>query len=130
VPARIALAASVALWFSGYLGGDFRIDERQNCRDYFLRTQREIADAVRAAPAGAPVTLENGTTPWFVLGLLIPNRLFPGRGAAFLLAHPSGTLAGHELRFVERDPAVRAAWEQPESPLGRLLVAPPGVARP
>jgi hypothetical protein len=47
VPAGLALAAGVALWFSGYLGGDFRIDERRNCQDYFVRTQREIADAVR-----------------------------------------------------------------------------------
>lgn len=125
VPAGLALAGGVALWFSGYLGGDFRIDERRNCQDYFVRTQREIADAVRAAPAGAPVTLENGTTPWYVLGLLIPNRLFPGRGAAFLIAHPSGTLAGHELRFVERDPRVRAQYgDRPETPLGRLLIYP------
>ena len=124
VPAGLALAAGVALWFSGY-PGNFRIDERRSCRDYFVRTQREIADAVRAAPAGAPVTLENGTTPWYVLGLLIPNRLFPGRGAAFLIAHPSGTLAGHELRFVERDPRVRAEYgDRPETPLGRLLVYP------
>jgi hypothetical protein len=124
-PASLALATGVALWFSGYLGSDFRIDERQNCQDYFARTQREIADAVRAAPAGAPVTLENGTSPWYVLGMLIPNRLFPGRGAAFLIAHPSGTLDGHELRFVERDPRVRAEYEdRPETPLGRLLVYP------
>jgi hypothetical protein len=82
-------------------------------------------DAVAAAPPGGPVYLENRTSPWFVLGGLLPERLFPGRAGVFLLSASSLPLDGREIRFVTRDPVVLDAHRGTR--LGRLLVAPEEV---
>jgi hypothetical protein len=125
IPRGLAVAAALCLWMLGYLRGSFHIDERHPVRAYFLHTQQEIAEAVLAAPPGTTVYLENQSSPPYVLGLLIPNRLFPGRAAAFLVAHPSGRLDGREVRFIERDPEILALYrDRPGTPLARLLVAP------
>ncbi len=125
VPGGLAVTLAVGLWVSGYRRSGLEIDERRSCHDYFLQTQGEIAAATAAAPPGSTVYLENEVTPPYVLGYLIANRLFPGRAAAFLVAHPSGVLGGHQLRFVERDPSVLDLYEkQGDTPLARILVAP------
>jgi hypothetical protein len=127
VPRWLALALGLGVLVYGRHQSGFRIDERPSCHDYFLYMRQQIADTIAAAPRGATVYLENGTTPAYVLGPAIPDRLFPGRAAVFLLTVPSARLDGREVRFVERDPEVLAWYRDRErvgTPLGRLLVAP------
>jgi hypothetical protein len=126
-PPWLALTLGLGLLVYGRERSGFRIDEHRACHDYFLYMQREIADAVAAAPSGATVYLENGTTPPYMLGPVIPDRLFPGRAAVFLLTSPSARLDDREVRFVERDREVLAWYRDREragTPLARLLVAP------
>jgi hypothetical protein len=132
VPRGLASALGLGLLVYGYLHGTFQIDERQACHDYFLYTQKEIADAGSSMPDGATIYLENNTSPPYVLGPMIPDRLVPGRAAMFVLTHPSGRLDGREVRFIERASEVRDWYlKRPGTPLGRLLVAPEDApARP
>jgi hypothetical protein len=131
LPAVAVPGLLLAVWMFGYVHRHAQIDEHPLAHDWFLSTRQGIAAAVAAAPPGT-VYLENGTTPRFVLGPALPDRLFPGRAGVFLLSHPSGRLDGRDVRFIERDPEVLGQYAaEPESLLGRLLVAPADVpARP
>jgi hypothetical protein len=125
IPRDPLLAAGLGLAVAGYARSSIRIDEHAAARAYFTRTGQEIDAAVAAAPPGTTVYLENQTTPFDVLGWAVPNRLFPGRAAVFLLTQPSARVDGREVRFVERDRAVLDRYRgRSGTPLGRLLVAP------
>ena len=125
VPRGLAVVVGLAVLLYGRRHAGFRIDERPFAHDYFLYTQQDLASTIAAAPQGATLYLENQKTPVYVLGPSIPNRLVPGRAAVFLLTESSLKLDGREVRFVERDPEVLAWYrERPDTPLGRLLVAP------
>ena len=128
VPRGLAAAAILAVWVAGYLGGNFTIDERRKNHDYFVTTLNEIMAAAAAAPGSDPVYLENGASPGYILGPMIPDRFFPGRAALFLITHPGARLDGRELRFIERDPMIVEWYRHPVvTVLGRLLVAPGDV---
>lgn len=126
VPRGLAVVIGLALVLHyGRRHAGFRIDERQSAHDYFLYTQQDIARAIAAAPREATLYLENKKSPVKILGPSLPNRLFPGRAAVFLLTEPSMPLDGREVRFIERDPELLAWYRQrPDTPLARLLVAP------
>jgi hypothetical protein len=128
VPGWAALAAGLALVVYGRLHSDFVIDDHYPVRQYVLRTLAEIDEAAAAKPPGATVYLENGRSPTDLLGPVLPNSLFPGRAAVFLVTHPTDTHAGRTMRFIERDPEmipyVRA---QEGRRLLDLLVAPQDV---
>lgn len=125
VPRALVVGVLLGVLAYGHAATGSLINQHQPAHEYFVRTQREIADAVAAAPPGGPVYLENRTNPPFVLGGLLPHRLFPGRAGIFLLSGEPMALCGHEVRFVERDPLVLKAHRGTR--LGRLLVAPDEV---
>ena len=130
VPRGLALAAGLTVLVIGYRRTGVAIDERFLCRDYFARTMQETAAAVASHPAAATVYLENLASPRYLLGPAMPDRLFPGRAAVFLLTHGTDTLDGRRVRFIERDPEV-IAWylDRPETRLAQLLVTPEDAAR-
>src|SRR4029453_15690276 len=68
IPPGLALALGLGVLVYGRHQSGFRIDERPSCHDYFLYMRQQIADTIAAAPRGATVHLENGTTPAYVLG--------------------------------------------------------------
>jgi hypothetical protein len=73
--------------------------------------------------------LENLARPRYLLGPAMPDRLFPGRAAAFLLTHCTDTLDGRRVRFFERSPEVMA-WhlDRPETRSVQLLLTPQDAA--
>ncbi len=127
VPAGAAAAAGLALLVWSHQRSDLRINERPLVHDYFLVTERELTEAIAAAPPGATLYLENRVTPRYVLGAAIPNRLVPGRAAVFLLSRAPAALDGRQVRFVEREPDVLIEHRDRGTPLSRLLVAPEDV---
>jgi len=132
VPRGLASVLGLGLLVYGYRHAGFQIDERQASHNYFLYTRQEIVDAAARTPDGSTVYLEIQTSPPYILGPMIPDRLVPGRAAMFVLTHPSGRLDGREVRFIERAAEVRDWYlKLPGSPLGQLLVAPEDApARP
>src|SRR5262249_7464729 len=129
VPRGLALAVGLGILVLGYRRFGLAIDERFACRDYFARTMREIAAAAAAAPAGVTVYVETLASPPYLLGSVMPDQLFPGRAAVFLLTHRSDSIDGRRMRFIERDPEVRVWYlNRPETRLARLLVGPEDAA--
>lgn len=90
---------------------------------------REIASAVASQPDGATAYPTNLQSPRYLLGPVMPERLFPGRAAVFVLTHRSDPLDGRRVRFIERDPEV-VAWylDRPQTRLAHLLVTAEDVA--
>jgi hypothetical protein len=128
VPGWAALTAGLALVIVGRLRSEFVIDDHYPVRQYVLRTLAEIDAAAAARPAGATVYLENGWSPTDLLGPVLPNSLFPGRAAVFLITHPTDLHAGRRMRFIERDPDLIAHVRTQEGRrLAGLLVAPKDV---
>jgi len=128
VPGWAALAAGLALLVYGRLQSDFVIDDHYPVRQYVLRTLAEIDEASVAKLEGATVYLENGASPTDLLGPVLPNSLFPGRAAVFLITHPTDTHAGRTVRFIERDPdMIPYVRAQAGQRLANLLVAPKDV---
>jgi hypothetical protein len=131
-PPVVFLLASVALGLFGWARSDFHIDDHGASRAYLARVLRELSAEVGPHPAGSTVFLQNGKPSPALLGpgLAGMQRLFPGRAAAFLLAHDGDELDGRRLRFVEGDRAVVGWYARfPDTPLARLLVAPDSVPR-
>jgi hypothetical protein len=95
-------------------------------RDVIVESEHELTAAVSGAPPGADVYLTNPTfTPLMLLfGFGVPRLLFPDLGAYFVVAHgPSGTIEGHHLRFVEKDPKLVAELRADDLPkVSRLFV--------
>src|SRR5262245_23453548 len=130
VPRGLALAVGLGILVLGHRRFGLLIDERSPCRDYFARTMREIADAVASHPEGSTAYLENLSSPRLLLGPLMPDRLFPGRAAAFVLTHRSDMVDGRRVRFIERDFDVLAWYlDRPETCLAQLLVNSEDVPR-
>jgi hypothetical protein len=78
---------------------------------------------------GATVIIDTGQPTKSLLGWVMPKRDFPGRAAVFLLTRSGDEVDGRRVRFIERDPAVRAWYAaRPESRLGRLLIDPADVS--
>jgi hypothetical protein len=128
VPRELLTTLGLGLLVSGYLLSHFGIDEHTRVHDYFLYNKQNIAETQGDAPGDGTIYLENGTSPPYVLGPMIPDRLVPGRAAIFLLTHPSGRLDKREVRFIERNPEVLQWYlKKPDTPLRRLLVAPADV---
>jgi hypothetical protein len=125
VPRPLVVGVLLGVLAYGHATTASPVDQHRAAHDYFLTTQREIANAVAAAPPGAPVYLENRTSPVYVLGGAIPERLFPGRAGVFLLSGASLYFPGRDIRFVERDPVVLEAHRG--TLIGWLLVAPEQV---
>src|SRR5262249_22978180 len=130
VPRGLVVAVGLGILVLGHRHFGLVIDEHFPCRDYFARTMREIASAVASQPAGATVYVENLASPYYLLGPAMPDRLFPGRAAVFVLTHRSDTVDGRRVRFVERDPEV-VVWyrDLPETRLAQLLVTPEDAAK-
>jgi hypothetical protein len=128
VPRWLALVAGLGLIVAGRLHSRFAIDEHPLARYYFARTLRDIEAAVASHPAGSTVYLENQQSPVAILGPAVRNPAFPGRAALFLVTHPSGTLDGRRVRFVEPDPQIRTFFaHEGRRRLMELLVAPEDV---
>jgi hypothetical protein len=125
VPPGLAAVAGIGLVLTGWYAGNFRIDERRFAHDYYLYTKQDLATEIAAAPRETTLYLENEKSPPYLLGPSIPNRLFPGRAAVFLLMRAPAGLGDRDVRFIERDPEVFLWYrDEPGSPLARLLVAP------
>ena len=125
-----ALFAGLGLIVAGRLYSGFAIDVHPQARSYFAETLGDIETAVAAQPAGSIVYLENLQSPVTIFGPVIKNPAFPGRAAVFLIAHPSDTVDGRRVRFVERDRQIRTYYAQAgERRLGQLLVAPEDVPK-
>jgi len=63
-----------------------------------------------------------------ILGPAVRNPSFPGRAALFLITHPSDSLDGRRVRFVEPDRQIRTFYAQAgRRRLTQLLVAPEDV---
>jgi len=128
VPGSFALAAGLALIVSGRLQSEFVIDDHYPVRQYVLRTLREIDEAAATMPEGSTAYVENGASPTDLLGPVVPNSLFPGRAAVFLITHPTEMHGGRTLRFIERDPDTLAyVRTQDGRRLAALLIAPKDV---
>lgn len=125
VPRVPLLVAVLALGAWAHTRFGFRIEQNLRARSIVEATLRGIASEVALRPPGAIVYLENGTNPVVLFGPMIPNALFPGRAAIFLLAHEDDGLDGRSVRFVERDPRILARYRsRSASRLARLLVPP------
>lgn len=127
-PGAFALAAGLSLLVYGRLQSDFAIDDHYPVRLYVTKTLAEIDAAAAARPIGDTVYLENDVSPTDLLGPVVPNHLFPGRAAIFLVTHPTDVHDGRQLRFIERNPDTLALVRtRPGTPLAELLVAPRDV---
>jgi hypothetical protein len=125
VPRALVVGLLLGVLVYGHATNGSPVDQHRAAHDYFLTTQREIANAVAATPPGAPVYLENRTSPVYVLGGAIPERLFPGRAGVFLLSGSALSFPGRDIRFVERNPLVLQAHQG--TLLGLFLVRPDQV---
>jgi hypothetical protein len=133
VPPAAFLLAALVIGAYGWAHSDFRIDDHGDSRSSMAGVLRGLDAEVASHPAGTTVFVENGKPSGHMLGpvMVTAARDFPGRAAVFLLTHDSDELAGRNVRFVERDPAVVAWYARfPDTPLARLLVAPDAVPRP
>ena len=104
-------SAAVALWLvlatAAYVRRGAFIDHHVRDRMATEGVLTAIHAAVAAAPAGAPVYIENRPfTP--VLFLVTPAKGFPGWAAIFLIAYRDVALDGRRVYFVERSPEVLA----------------------
>jgi hypothetical protein len=125
IPRASILVAGLTLLVTGRLCSDFVIDEHYPVRTYVLRTLEEFSTAAAREPRGTTVYLENGVSPTDLLGAVLPNYLFPGRAAIFLLTNRTDERDGRRFRFVERDPVTLARIRsRPDSRLDQLVLAP------
>jgi hypothetical protein len=133
IPPVALLLAALALGVFGWARSDFRIDDHGASRASFAAVLRRLDVEIASHPREATVFLDNGKPLLALVGPFLAagsQLLFPGRAAAFLLAHDGDELDGRRVRFVERDPAVVAWYARfPDTPLARLLVPPNAVPR-
>jgi hypothetical protein len=133
VPVVAFLVVAITLGVYGWARSDFRIDDHAAAQAYFSRMLQGMDVEVASHPSGSIAFLENGKVSSVLLGPIMAKvaRDFPGRAAAFVLAHGTDELDGRRLRFIERDPAVIRWYATfPKTLLARLLVAPDAVPRP
>ena len=128
VPAAAALAAGLGIVAYGIASVGITIQEYRWTPEYVQRISESIASEARARPPGSTVYLENETTPRSILGPVMPNYLFPGRAAVFVVTHGSDEVEGRAVRFIERDVESRSFYAQrPHTRLARLIVGPDEV---
>jgi hypothetical protein len=129
VPRVPLLFAAVALFGWSRTRSSFHVELNVGPRNAVASGLRTIAAQVSRVPPGRTVYLENGTNTQVLLGPVVPNILFPGLAAIFLITHDDDQLDGRTVRFMERNPAILARYGgRPESRLAHLLV-PPGAQR-
>ena len=77
---------------------------------------------IRRAPVGETLFLQNDPLPATVIGTF-GARYVPGTAALILIAHGGDHPLGHDVRFMEADPTIRADYQTPRSRwLAHLLV--------
>lgn len=125
---RLANAA-LAVWFVVFAGGQLAtgraIDHHDRERahaDFALYFMTEMAGR---QPAGADVYFRNAIFHGVGAAVVRNPLLFPGWAGLFALHHTDGLLDGRRVRFVEADPATRAAATGLRSEA--LLVGPADV---
>lgn len=129
VPRAPLLLAALAFGMWAYRRSEFVVHDNAAARLEFQAAVRAIDAAVAAHPMGATVIIDTGQPTKSLLGWVMPKRDFPGRAAVFLLTRSGDEVDGRRVRFIERDPAVRAWYAaRPESRLGRLLIDPADVS--
>ncbi|MCW5892738.1 MAG: hypothetical protein KIT14_19675 [bacterium] len=103
------------------------LDLHSVTRNRVERALSGVGDAIRAAPPGDTVVLQNHMIPH--LGWM-PNTTIalPGLAALFVIAFPSNEVAGRIVRFEERNQVVFEAFTARPSRLARVLVRPGGAA--
>jgi hypothetical protein len=118
------LAAQATAWArSGW-----RPDTRQYIRAQTERVLHAIDAAALAAPPGTTVYLPNETYPGVGPMFAWRRDLFPGWVGVFVAFRAGEDVAGRPVRFVERDPGVRALLARhPDRRVARLVVAPDAV---
>jgi hypothetical protein len=130
IPGPVLLACGLGVVILGIHKVGVTVQEYRWTPEYVQHTAETIAAEARTRPPGTLVYLENQSTPANILGPAIPDFLFPGRAAIFVLLNDSDSFEGRTVRFIERDPEVAAFYAvRPSSRLSRLLVDPQHVAR-
>jgi hypothetical protein len=125
LPRVLLLVMALGLWTWAFRRAAFVVHDNAPARGEFQAAVRAIAVAVEARPPGTTVYIDTGQPTNRMLGMVMQKRDFPGRAAVFLLTQPGDEMDGRRVRFVERDPAVRAWYAaRAESRLARLLVDP------
>jgi hypothetical protein len=81
--------------------------------------------AIERRPPGETVPIDNQ----YFLPVLLDPVIFPGWAGAFIIFHPANEVEGRQVRFIERNPAVREALRDGRR-TGTLLVPPPPPAPP
>jgi len=122
VPAPLALAGAIAFVINGIVRVGVSIPDYPGAAQFVQRSADSILADVRAVPVGQTAYLQNDKSPAYVLGPTIPNFLFPGRAAVFVLLYPENEVEGRKVRFVDDDPEVVSYyWNHPNTRLAKLF---------
>lgn len=99
MPAVVLVGWLVLNGFS-YAKTTFHIRTNDDCRKYVSSTLRDIEHRIDAAAPGSNVLIPNEVLPKYCTGFMGYDAI-PGWAALFILFHPSDTVRGRHVSFVE-----------------------------